>query len=281
MAARAGGHKETFGGPTPHLSLVDEDEREKIQVKREKMKQRMTSMKVEAGLEEDEEVLKQKALEEAARIKQDFKIAQEARVDATGDIAVEDELGDRAYEGFGTVEAANTDKPLVPLMPDRGIILEAMISVTIGTAAETAVRVICTSSMICIGAELDKTYTGGSPRLLTSTSSLRPTLHIPLDAFLPNFPSLSLCWHTHARSMASPCIRPSSLLPSICPRVPAMTRTPPLTPLAVSPFLHLTTTHRRVEPDPPLPPCSHARQDSHAGNHQHHRDNVGHPRDLY
>jgi hypothetical protein len=177
MAARAhaaGGHAPSSGGAT---SVFDEGGKEKTDEKRAKLMERMASMKVEAGLEEDEEALKQRAIEEAARIKEDFKAAQEARVDATGDIVVADELGDRAYEGFGTVEASNTDKPLVPLMPDRGIIHEAMLSVTIGTAAETAVRVICTSSMVCIGAELDKTFTGGSPRLYPHLFSAPHSAH--------------------------------------------------------------------------------------------------------
>uniref|UniRef100_A0A6U2GBZ5 Ion transport domain-containing protein n=1 Tax=Hemiselmis andersenii TaxID=464988 RepID=A0A6U2GBZ5_HEMAN len=92
-----------------------------------------------------------------AKIKeqQAYARAMSSRVNAAPKVDP-DGVPDHAFEGFGTIEAQNQEKPLVPLMPERGILKESWLNVEIGDADKAEVRVVITARNIGIGAQFDK-----------------------------------------------------------------------------------------------------------------------------
>mmetsp|Transcript_4793 Transcript_4793/g.11449 ORF Transcript_4793/g.11449 Transcript_4793/m.11449 type:complete len:671 (-) Transcript_4793:272-2284(-) len=98
--------------------------------------------------------LQQEAMEAELNERQAYAKAMSLRVNAAPKVDP-DGVPDRAFEGFGTIEAQNQEKPLVPLMPERGIMKEMWMGVEIGNAHKVEVRVIVTKRNIGIGAEFD------------------------------------------------------------------------------------------------------------------------------
>jgi len=101
------------------------------------------------------EDLTQQAIEEELQERRKYAKAMSLRVNAAPKVGP-DGVPDRAFEGFGTIEAQNQEKPLVPLMPERGILKESWLNVEIGDARRVEVRVVITKRNIGIGAEFDK-----------------------------------------------------------------------------------------------------------------------------
>lgn len=165
MPVKAGGNRRGGGGFSSvgdkktgreEFSALDSEKEASL---RELTMKRMRSLKTSSV---DQGARQLEAEAEVDMMRNQLEDAREARVKNTiksvGDASNSGYAADRAFEGFGTVEAAQTSKPLVPLMPERGILSDGMVFVTNGNADEVEVRVVLTSTFMGFGADLDDTF---------------------------------------------------------------------------------------------------------------------------